>query len=308
LVRSLSTEDSDPTDAAAGVADAQKAAQRALSLSPKEPNALLAMFELEGSTLDWITRDQRLRQIIAIDPLNVPAISELVLLTQATGLNRESWNWNERVLDLVPLSADALGKRALKLWIAGHSSQADNVADRLRALYPDDGWAWWVRFIIFALTGRASAAEGMVAGKPATARSAAFLHGWPECLQALDQPSPANIDRARSVCADAVRNSTALADSAPMVLAALGDVDSAFQIADGILLARGPVVPHEQAGSSTAALSAGWRVGTQWMWTPPTAAMRADPRFLPLCEGIGLTDYWRQRKTEPDYLGRGGRD
>jgi hypothetical protein len=307
LVRSLSTADSDRAHAAAAVADAEKAAQRALSLNPKEPNALLAMFELEGSTLDWITRDQRLRQIIAIDPANFSAVGELVLLTQATGLNRESWNWNERALALVPLSADALGKRALKLWIAGHSFQADNVADRLRALYPDDSWAWWVRFIIFALSGRASAAEGMLPGNPMTGRDAAFLQGWPECLQALDQPLPSNIARARSVCADAVRKSAPLADSAPMVLAALGDLDSAFEIADGILLARGPIVPHEQAGSSTAALSAGWRVGTQWMWTPPTAAMRADSRFLPLCEGIGLTDYWRQRGVEPDYLGRSGR-
>jgi hypothetical protein len=40
------------------------------------------------------------------------------------------------------------------------------------------------------------------------------------------------------------------------------------------------------------------------MFTPPAAAMRPDPRFLPLCDGIGLTDYWRRRGVKPDYLRR----
>jgi len=29
--------------------------------------------------------------------------------------------------------------------------------------------------------------------------------------------------------------------------------------------------------------------------------MRADPRFLPLCEGMGLVDYWRALGVRPDY-------
>jgi hypothetical protein len=28
----------------------------------------------------------------------------------------------------------------------------------------------------------------------------------------------------------------------------------------------------------------------QWLFTPPCAAMRADPRFGPRCDGIGLTE------------------
>jgi hypothetical protein len=37
------------------------------------------------------------------------------------------------------------------------------------------------------------------------------------------------------------------------------------------------------------------------MFIPPTAAMRADPRFEMLCDGIGLTDYWAKQKVKPDY-------
>ena len=50
---------------------------------------------------------------------------------------------------------------------------------------------------------------------------------------------------------------------------------------------------------------AGWRVNTQWMWTPPVAAMRADPRFMPICVSIGLNDYWKKRSVTPDFLSLG---
>jgi hypothetical protein len=44
---------------------------------------------------------------------------------------------------------------------------------------------------------------------------------------------------------------------------------------------------------------------TQWMFTPPLAAMRADPRFAKLCDDFGLTAYWRARGVKPDYLAFG---
>ena len=136
-----------------------EAARRALSIDPGESNALLAMFELEGSTLDWLTRDQRLRRIIAIDPTNIWAIAELVLLLQAAGLSRESWSWNERAISLAPLSLDFLTKRALKLWVAGRVTEADKVIDQVRALYPTEQWPSFVRFLIFATTDRVEAAQ-----------------------------------------------------------------------------------------------------------------------------------------------------
>ena len=80
---------SEPKDAAPLIDHSQDAAHRAFSIDPKEPNALLAMFELQGSTLDWFTRDQRLRQIIAIDPTRIWAIAELVLMLQAAGMKPE---------------------------------------------------------------------------------------------------------------------------------------------------------------------------------------------------------------------------
>ena len=86
-----------------------------------------------------------------------------------------------------------------------------------------------------------------------------------------------------------------------MILCALGEVDTAFDIADGFLFSRGSIVRQDQPGSTEAANNAAWRINTQWMFTPPAAVMRADPRFLQLCNETGLTDYWRKRGVKPDY-------
>jgi tetratricopeptide (TPR) repeat protein len=298
LVQGLLVESGGVENDPALVLDAERTARKALSIDPKEPNALLAMFELQGSTLDWIARDRKLREIIAQDPNNITALAELVLLTQATGLTHESWNWNERALSLEPLSADYLGKRALKLFIMGRIPQADKVSDQVRALYPTDEWAWWVRFYIYAFSGRARAAQAMLDGNPTMDDRPPLANLWRECLPALEQPSPAAIAKAREVSIEGARKSAVVASQSVQIMSALGEIDTAFDIANGYLLSFGPLVQHEQRESSQAA---SWRISTQWMWTPPAAPMRKDARFMTLCRGIGLTDYWRDRGVKPDY-------
>ena len=86
---------------------------------------------------------------------------------------------------------------------------------------------------------------------------------------------------------------------AVMVLGALGLVDSAFEVTDGYLLWRGKVVSRGQGDARD--VNDYNRRMTQWLFTPPCAAMRADPRFPKLCDEFGLTDYWRARGVKPDY-------
>ena len=302
LLKSYLAPGSNPTDVARLVDEAEQAARRALSLDPKQPDALLAMFELQGSTLDWITRDRKLREIVAIDPNQLGAIAELALLTAATGMLRESWDWNERALAIQPLSSDFLGKRALKLWLFGRISESDKVIDQLRGLNPNDHWAWFVRVQIYAFTGRVGAALGLLDNEPEAHGRSPMANLWRQALPALDNSSPANVAKARQACIEGAGTSGMVANEAVLIMSALRELDTAFDIANGWLLSRGPLVPKEKPGTAEASENAFWRIGTQWMWVPPVGPMRADRRFLPLCEGIGLTDYWRQRGVKPDYM------
>lgn len=280
---------------------AQEAARHAFSLDRNEPHALLAMFELEGSTRDWITRDRSLRRIIAIDPGNVSAIAELVLLLQAAGMDEESWNWNERAISLVPLSMDFLTKRALKLWIAGRAGEADKVIDQVRALYPTKDWPAFARMLIFATTGRAPAAQALLQSNPAIMRVPAEAEMWRTALAALINPSVVPVSRVREACFRAARGAGQTHGQGVMILSQLGDVDGAFAIAEGSLLGRGAIVRAAGQDSKAAYDDAIARINMQWIWTPPCAAMRKDHRFGRLCGDVGLTEYWRGRGVQPDY-------
>jgi DNA-binding winged helix-turn-helix (wHTH) protein/tetratricopeptide (TPR) repeat protein len=292
---------SGPTQTAALITRAQAAAERALSISPNESYALLAMFELEGSTLDWFARDQRLRRIIAVDPTNIWAIAEFVLMLQAAGMSRESWNWNERAIALVPLSLDFLSKRALKLWVAGRLSAADKVIDQVRALYPTNEWAWFVRFLILAMSDRAEAAQVMLNTRPEMIGDPIELRVWRAALPALIDASPAAIERARAACFEAAKVAGQTTGQDVVLLSALGDLDGAFAIADGSLVSRGSIIRAEKPGSKGPVQDAIDRINMQWIWIPPVAPMRADARFLSLCESVGLTEYWHRRGVKPDY-------
>jgi len=290
-----------PAEKSLAIARAEDTARRAFALQSKEPHALLAMYELQGGTLDWFTRDRRLREIVALDPRNIFALLELVSLMQSVGMNRESWDLNERALAVEPLSPDLLCRRALKHWIAGRVADADTVIDEVRDRWPTYPFAWWVQFLVLALTGRAKAASAMLGTANPELMPIPSVSLWKACLPALDHPTSAALAAARNACLDGSRVAGELAAYSVLILSALNQVDAAFDVAVGFLLWRGHVVrgghpPPVALGSDT-----GWRGNVQWLFTPPCAAIRSDPRFREICDGIGLTEYWRRRGVKPDY-------
>lgn len=282
-------------ESAGAIASTQTAARRALDLDPREPNARMAMFMLQGAMLDWAARDRQLRDILATDPQNIPAMLELMPLLQAAGLTRESWTWNERILAQSPLLRPGLVVRAMKLWILGKTRQSDAVLDRVLGLWPNYPFANYARFTIFALTGRPRAARTVLAAAPrlpeAETRKAV--------LDALETRTPSTVAAAEAACVATARSSPADANDVIMYLCALGLPNTAFEVTEGFLLWRGKLVSTDSAKSRTADQSN--RQMTQWLFTPPVANMRADPRFAKLCEEFGLTDYWRARGVRPDY-------
>jgi DNA-binding winged helix-turn-helix (wHTH) protein len=281
---------------------ASETMQRALAIDAREPNALMATFELQGSALDWWSRDQLLRKIIAIDPGYGMALGELSALLQSAGLVREAWSWNERLRSLAPVSQVVLATRAYHLWLFGQLADADNIMNQLRAQYPTSKWVWFSRFVLYALTSRPGAARSMLDTDPHMFRAGPETAMWRSCLDALEQRTAARTTKAIDACLAGARTSGDLGGQAVLVLCELGRVDSAFEIAEGYLLSRGSLVQPGQRPYGREPTDALHRINTKWLFMPPCRAMRADPRFRDLCDGVGLVEYWRRRGAEPDYL------
>ena len=119
---------------------------------------------------------------------------------------------------------------------------------------------------------------------------------WRATAEALETRSSSAIEAARRACFDVTNKTPWLTNQSVMILCALGLKDAAFDLTSGYILWRGKAI-----SSAARDLNDYSRRMTQWLFTPPVAIMRADPRFNKLCDEFGLTAYWRARGLKPDY-------
>ena len=289
--------------AGATMEDAERATRRALSLDPEEPHARLALIVMQRPLLDLAATEDRLREILVTAPDNNFVMRHLWALLQSAGRSRDSLAMIERALAVAPLAAGNHYPMAQLLWITGRTAEADRIIGRALELWPTHRFVRYARFTILAFTDRARAALAMLE-KTETAPqhfSPESIALWRISLAALDQRSQSAIAAAREANLAVTRRSPQLASQAVLALSALGEVDAAFEAANRLLVFRASAVPDADSPSGKLlAKSTAWQF-TPWLFTPPVASMRADPRFGSLCEGIGLTEYWAKRRVRPDY-------
>ena len=200
----------------------------------------------------------------------------------------------------MPLAPGHHYPRAQLLWITGQTAEADRVIAKAMLNWPDHRFVRFARFTIFAFTGRPRAAMAMIEKRQTAPQnfSPESIALWRATLPALEQPSEAAKAFARSSTLEAAQKNLQLTAQAAMAMSALGELDTAFEITNQFF-AVGPSSPVTQK-SPMAVRSTAWRFAP-WLFTPPTGAMRTDPRFGALADQIGLTAYWRDRNVSPDY-------
>jgi hypothetical protein len=223
-------------------------------------------------------------------------------LLHSTGRCREALAVAERASAIDPLCPDHQARKAGRLWVIGRVAEADRVITRALELWPSHRIVWLIRLMIYAYTGRARAALAMLEdGKASPALFSPSAESvWRTSLTALDNPTARAVAAAREANISGSKATPAVAAQAILTLSALGELDAAFDIANGFLLGRGSVIVRPKPEKSVPTVNGpGWR-NTFGLFTPPTKAMRLDQRFAPLADGLGLKEYWRRRGIGPD--------
>lgn len=143
-----------------------------------------------------------------------------------------------------------------------------------------------MRLVASVIYGTGDAARQLLAAPPKSA-AAPTIECWRSADAAIQSGRPQR--RADGVVqvkaclkAGSLREFPAL-----LLLVQLGDLDGAFALAEA------PTFRPQDS-------FAGFGYGSSVFFVGPTRAMRADPRFLPLMEKLGLMDYWRTTRTAPD--------
>ena len=295
-----------PNQTSAAVLECESAARRALAINPKEGNALTALAMMQPEFGNWFEAEASLSHVLRVTPDNLAAMAHLALLFQSVGRTWDSGILNDRLVALDPLSPVYQYRRAMRFWVLGRIAEADQTIDRALQLWPRHPAVWGARMAIFSFTGRTGAAEQLlddVRMRPST-YTAASGERQRLTLRALGSGSPADVAAAVKANVEAAPHSGGAAPGAVMVLSALGKLDAAFDVAEGFLLRRGPLVGNlRNAKDDMPGPDNNWR-RTMNLFTPATAAMRSDPRFKRLCDGMGMTAYWRKRGIWPDPMFR----
>ena len=301
FTRAMRADNAAPAEVGNALYEAERAARTALDRDPSEAYARLALHLIQRPTLDFAATEDQLREILATVPNDIVVMRHLWGLLQCVGRSRDALATIDRALAVKPLSAGNHYPKAQLLWILGRDAEADRMIDAAMQRWPSHWFVRFARFSIFAYTGRPRAALAMIGSKDTAPQnfSPEAISLWRISLAALDQRSPATIAAARKANLDAAKQNLQLANQAASVLSALGEIDAAFEIANALF-----VVPSSVEGTAQdrrlPARSTAWRFAP-WLFTPPTKALRADPRFDALCDEIGLTEDWAKRRIKPDY-------
>nr|WP_236659774.1 winged helix-turn-helix domain-containing protein [Sphingopyxis lutea] len=288
----------------------REAAQRALALDPREPNARTVIAYLQRDLDDWTKWEDALLGVLNDAPNSAVALDHVTLFYQGMGRCKDSLLANERVIKVEPFEPSHQARRALKYWIFGNVGDADKVANRALELWPHDPSVWNARMLIYACTNRAPAALALLddkAVRPSDLKSPS-IESWHAGLEAIASRTPQAIASAVEICTQTASLAPGLAANAIMLFSYLGELDAAYRVAEGLFEGRGTAVQQMRGAGINDIYSAPDWARTQFLFIPATDAFREDSRFPDLCQRLGHVAYWRRRGIWPDPFVRGALD
>jgi hypothetical protein len=167
------------------------------------------------------------------------------------------------------------------IW-TGQSQQADAQLTRFARLWPASGTVWNGRFeSMVAQRHWAEALDFLDRTADRPSLPAEWIEHWVEMLTALKSHDASALQALRQ---KSVAPNGGSPQSAILSLALMGFIDDAFSVA-----AR-----YSPAASDE----------PDFLFGPPLAALRLDPRFMALAAKFRLPEYWRRTGVWADFCGQ----
>jgi tetratricopeptide (TPR) repeat protein len=267
-----------PPDETSGLRqEAEREARRALQLDPKDPDAFVAL-GLLAPPRDYSQRDRLFRLALAADPSWPHANGFLGNVMTSLGRLDEALALYQRAASVNPQSMDWAGVAAQGLVWDGQTREADIELAHLSDLWPGNPEVWEVQLSSDLAQRRWADALAHISGAdPAERASVPLARLVPE-LAALSTHDPAAMASARQRDLELGRTDPR---GAIIGLAFLGFADDAFDIAQHY--------------------SPDFDQDPEFLFSPLTAILRNDPRFMALAAKFGLPAYWRRTRKWPDF-------
>lgn len=280
----------------------REAASRALAIDPDNAEAQVALVGVLP-TGDWVHAGAALEALLTRYPRNFSANFMAAVFYCSTGQLEIAIRCAQAAL-----TADAAWPKLVALliltdWCAGRLNEADDWMARGLSQWPRHGSLWFLRHRLLTYTGRAAEALAMVDdvdNRPIGIPEWTFELYRLES-RALLTHAPADIAASVASYRAIVPRGVGFAQNAIQFLSTTGRLDEAFALLNTMFIDRGQRLGALRYSPEQGEYDPrhGPDPDTATLWMPPLAAMRADPRMLPVVRAVGLADYWRSTSSRP---------
>jgi DNA-binding winged helix-turn-helix (wHTH) protein/tetratricopeptide (TPR) repeat protein len=303
LVHARADQHAAPDAVVSSTAVIDKAAGRALALDPENADAKSALALAIPYFGDWLAAERRFDAVLARHPGHVITQDSRTFMLGAVGRMRESGLARVAFAPGAPFDASVQYLLIYSLWFLNRIEEADRVASRAMEMWPRHYGVWFGRLWLLAGTDRYDRALAQI--DDAVARPTLpppMIETLRAAITAAGTKQPAAVGAAVDQVMAGVSRSVAAVVNAMMLLNHLGATDRAFDLARAYYLEQGPIIAAVSWRPGQPMIQDQRRRKTNMLFTPTAAAMRSDPRFMPLMPQMGLVDYWDKRGIRPDFL------
>ena len=283
---------------------AADAIRHARALDPHNAYAYSAEAMMLPFRGQWARKEAILREGLTYNPRSDELLIVMADLMNSVGRNTEAADFAARANAaatqpdpyLVWLSTQAY-------WCANRLSEADAIAAQGAALFPRQRSCWFTRIFLLMYTGRSDEALALLLnldarppGEPDDQFEAVAA-----VARALKSRTKADIEAAMAANLTLAHQGAGYAENTLGFAAALGQLDEAFMVADGLYLERGFKVGNLRFAAVQRTYTVAQDRRTRALFYPSGRQMQRDPRFARLIEEMGFTRYWKDAGVVPDF-------
>ncbi|MGD9978958.1 MAG: adenylate/guanylate cyclase domain-containing protein [Hyphomonadaceae bacterium] len=284
----------------AAMTTARASARRSHQLAPRFGEAYVGDYLL---TLrhKWAEREGYLRRALEVDPRTSNVSTYLSNFLLDVGRMQDAEPLSEGAVARDPFNTVKVGLRLSILLESGNREAAENLLADTEHTWPNHPNITSDRFWASSYAGNPSDAQIMLRD-PALSEIIEPSEG-PQpvhlMVRALATRNAGDIEAARQACAAERLRARSAPETCLVGLVMLGDLDAAYRRAERSYPDQRVLRP-ETVASLELRRSVRFR-RPMTLFKRQMAPFRADARFAPLAERLGLLDYWRVDGNEPDF-------
>ena len=283
-----------PSERAGLASRSRSAAKAALGLKPKEPRALGALLLLEPQYRNWLSAERAARAALQKDPAAPILLGILSEILGNVGRWRDAAELSNRT-DRKKFLIPGVDRRIVaNLWSSGDLQGADDALERATKRWPHDPHVWSLRLAYLTYSGRPSEALEILTN--GSERPPELVAEFVTAAQATAEALAGRRDAAAAVATNLayLETHTSKALQVAQACAALGRPEMALAVFKGYFFGEGEWARVAPAGGDQDRV-------TLPLFEPPMRTLWNQPSFEQLLQRIGLSAYWRQSATLPDY-------